>query len=257
LNFLIFGIPQKGIMKKFILIFAAFMVVVRSFAGNPLPRNGIASYYGKRSNHHRTASGERLSNDSFTAAYRTYPFGTYLKVTNLKNDRMTIVRINDRGPHRRRRIIDLSYAAARKIRLMNCGLAEVRVELASDEEIKNKDQLNTDSLAADITACIKPVKTVNEIARSEKKYVIQAGIFRLKNSAYNLEKYLNHKNIPGVIVLKQNFKGQLAYKVTIGPLDTNEKETTLKLLRAKHIKGLVSSIKTKTKTKKHKRRHNE
>jgi len=239
-------------MKNSILLSVFLLVVFCAFADYQLPRVGIASYYGKKANHKRTACGERLCNDSFTAAYKTYPFGTYLKVTNMKNDRITIVRINDRGPHRKRRIIDLSYAAARKIRLMNCGIAQVKVELATTEEIKNKDKLNTDTLSTDSAVCARPVKMLRDNETSGKTFMIQAGIFRLKNSAYNLEKYLNHKNVPGVSVLKLNFKGRECYKVTIGPLDNNEKEIALKSLRAKHIKGLVS--RTKLKLHKHKRR---
>ncbi len=239
-------------MKNPILISAFLLFVFYSYADNQLPRTGIASYYGRKANHRRTACGERLCNDSFTAAFRTYPFGTYLKVTNLKNDRIAIVRINDRGPHRKRRIIDLSYAAARKIRLMNCGIAQVKVELATPEEIKNKDGLNTDSLTKDSAACAKPIKILDGTKATNKEFMIQAGIFRLKNSAYNLEKYLNHNKVPGVSILKLNFKGHECYKVTLGPLDVSEKDKALGLLRGKRIKGLVSKIKTNT--HKHKRR---
>ena len=125
---------------------------------------------------------------------------------------------------------------------MNCGIAMVKVELATQDEIKNKDRLNTDSVRTDTTACIGPVKTLSSNQPDSKEFMIQAGIFRLKNSAYNLEKYLNRNKVPGVFVLKFNFKGQVAYKVTIGPLYTFEKETTLRLLKAKHIKGIVSKI---------------
>jgi len=218
-------------------------------ANGQLPACGLASYYGKRANHHRTASGEKLSNDSFTAAFRTYPFGTYLKVTNLKNKHIAIVRINDRGPHRRKRIIDLSYAAARKIRLMNSGIAQVEVDLATDAEIKDRKIINTDSAAND--SAVKGIKqdSLKALVDDAKIYMIQAGIFSLKNSAYNLEKYLNHKNVPGVSVTRLHFKGRDCYKVSIGPLNTSDKETALKWLRAKHIKGLVSKLKTHHKTK--------
>lgn len=243
---------KREIMKKPILLSIFLWITIYVFAGYPPPRYGIASYYGKKENHRRTACGEKLCNDSFTAAYKIYPFGTYLKVTNMKNDRIAIVRINDRRPHRKRRIIDLSYAAAKKIKLMNCGIVQVKVELATVEEIKNKDKLNTDSLATDSAACVEPLKTLKDVHSTEKIFMIQAGIFRLKNSAFNLEKYLNHKSVPGVSVLKLNFKGHECYKVTIEPLDTNEKEIALKYLRARHIKGMVS--RKRLNTHKHKRR---
>lgn len=89
---------------------------------------GLASYYSKRLHGRTTASGEAYDRHDFTAAHRTYPFGTYLLVTNLENLRRVVVRVTDRGPHRRNRIIDLSEAAARELHFRKNGLAEVRIE---------------------------------------------------------------------------------------------------------------------------------
>ena len=86
---------------------------------------GIASYYGGKFHGRRTASGEIFNKNALTAAHRSLPFGTKLKVTNLRNGRTVIVRINDRGPHVRGRIIDLSHAAAKKIGLK--GLVRVKL----------------------------------------------------------------------------------------------------------------------------------
>lgn len=188
------------------LLFAAF--ALKASANDSLPRYGVASYYGRKANHHRTACGERLSNDSFTAAYKILPCGTYLKVTNIKNGRLVIVRINDRGPHRKKRIIDLSYAPARKLRLMNCGLAQVKVEIASPEEIRNKDKLNADSLGIDSSICTKPVTKATEKEPGDKIYTIQAGIFSLKHNADNMKSYLNHNGIDAVLEEKIHFKGK-------------------------------------------------
>ncbi|WP_462381485.1 septal ring lytic transglycosylase RlpA family protein [Pseudomonas sp. Marseille-QA0892] len=89
---------------------------------------GQASWYGR--NHHgkRTASGERFNQNSLTAAHRTLPFGTELRVTNLSNDRSVIVRINDRGPYGRGRIIDVSRKAAEALGMVSTGTARVRLE---------------------------------------------------------------------------------------------------------------------------------
>jgi rare lipoprotein A len=89
---------------------------------------GKASYYASRHHGRRTASGERLNNNAFTAAHRELPFGTRVKVTNLSNDRSVVVRITDRGPHTRGRLIDLSQAAARELGMLRAGVAQVRVE---------------------------------------------------------------------------------------------------------------------------------
>ncbi len=88
---------------------------------------GKASYYSKRSTGARTASGERLHHDSLTCAHRNYPFGTLLKVTNLSNGKEIIVKVTDRGPYGRGRIIDLSYGAARELGMLAQGVAMVEV----------------------------------------------------------------------------------------------------------------------------------
>lgn len=89
---------------------------------------GKASYYSKRATGARTASGERLHHDSLTCAHKTYPFGTILKVTNLSNDRVVYVKVTDRGPFARGRIIDLSYGAARELGMLAQGVGMVEVE---------------------------------------------------------------------------------------------------------------------------------
>ncbi|OLS59069.1 septal ring lytic transglycosylase RlpA family protein [Pseudomonas putida] len=93
---------------------------------------GTASFYGSRHHGKRTASGEPFNQHGLTAAHRTLPFGTRVMVTNLKNDRSVVVRINDRGPHTRGRLIDLSKAAAQQLDMIRSGTARVRVQSLSD-----------------------------------------------------------------------------------------------------------------------------
>jgi rare lipoprotein A len=95
------------------------------------PQTGKASWYGKKYHGRRTANGERFDMYKLTAAHRKLPFGTIVRVTNLRNGRSVIVKINDRGPFVRGRIIDLSYAAARKIGIVEDGIARVKVEIVS------------------------------------------------------------------------------------------------------------------------------
>jgi rare lipoprotein A len=90
---------------------------------------GEASYYAASFEGLRTASGERYSRSAFTAAHRTLPFGTRVKVTHLRTGKTTIVHVNDRGPHRQGRIIDLSEAAARELGILAEGVARVRIEV--------------------------------------------------------------------------------------------------------------------------------
>lgn len=90
---------------------------------------GIASYYGKSFEGRRTASGEILRNDSLTAAHKTLKFGTLVKVTNLKNDSVVIVKINDRLPKGSSRVIDLTIGAAKKLNFIKAGLTPVTLEI--------------------------------------------------------------------------------------------------------------------------------
>ena len=93
-----------------------------------LVSEGKASYYGKRFRGKMTASGEPFSLSHFTAAHRSLPFGTSVRVINLDNGKNVVVRINDRGPYLHGRIIDISPAAAREIGLFGKGTANVRLE---------------------------------------------------------------------------------------------------------------------------------
>ena len=90
---------------------------------------GTASYYGRELAGNRTASGERFDPNGLTAAHRTLPLGTKLRVTNVANGRSVIVRVNDRGPFTRSRVLDLSLAAARQISMIRSGHAQVTLEI--------------------------------------------------------------------------------------------------------------------------------
>jgi len=92
---------------------------------------GTASYYADEFNGRKTASGEFYDINDLTAAHPSYPFNTMVKVTNLKNGKTVEVRINDRMPQFKSRIIDLSLAAAKKIDMINSGIQEVKVEVLS------------------------------------------------------------------------------------------------------------------------------
>lgn len=96
-------------------------------------QQGIASFYGKAHQGRRTAAGERFDMTDFTAAHRTLPFGTVVRVTNLRNGKTVKARINDRGPHVKGRVIDLSLAAAHSLGIRD-GLARVRVEVFRSDQ---------------------------------------------------------------------------------------------------------------------------
>lgn len=114
----------------------------RSTAKLPAPakagatETGIASWYGAPYHGRRAASGEIYDQEQFTAAHRTLPFGTWVEVTDLDNGKRVEVRINDRGPFARGRIIDLSFAAARRIEMVRAGTARVRLKIIEPPEVE-------------------------------------------------------------------------------------------------------------------------
>ncbi|MGH6694663.1 MAG: septal ring lytic transglycosylase RlpA family protein [Sphingopyxis sp.] len=94
---------------------------------------GVASYYGNELAGNRTASGERFDPGQLTAAHRSLPFGSMVRVTNTSNGDSVVVRINDRGPFSRGRVIDVSHAAAREIGMHRSGTARVKLALLNDD----------------------------------------------------------------------------------------------------------------------------
>ncbi len=100
---------------------------------------GKASYYGNKFHGRRTSDGSRYHRDSLTCAHRTLPFGTLLKVRNVQNGREVVVKVTDRGPFGRGRIVDLSLAAARELDMLSAGV--VRVEATPVTRIQRKEEL--------------------------------------------------------------------------------------------------------------------
>ena len=101
-------------------------------APQPAETTGTASWYGKAHQGQPTASGETYDMHAFTAAHRSLPLGTRVLVTNVKNDRSVEVRINDRGPFNRGRILDLSYAAARELGSLSDGAFRVKLRILEE-----------------------------------------------------------------------------------------------------------------------------
>ena len=130
-------------MIKRINVFVLFLTFLAFpdgylFAQHPdLVQQGLASYYADKFQGQITASGEKYYHEKATAAHKTLPFGTIVKVTNLENNKTAAVRINDRGPNKPGRIIDLSRSVARKLGFINEGVAKVRIEAINRIEDTN------------------------------------------------------------------------------------------------------------------------
>jgi rare lipoprotein A len=101
----------------------------RAHSGKAYEQRGMASYYAKKFEGRRTANGERYRGAEMTAAHKTLPFGTKIRVTNLSNGKSVDVVVNDRGPHKKGRIVDLSRCAAEEIGLIAKGVTKVLLEV--------------------------------------------------------------------------------------------------------------------------------
>jgi rare lipoprotein A (peptidoglycan hydrolase) len=182
----------------------------RDSGGRAFVQTGEATWYGKQFHGQRTASGETFNTYDLTAAHRTLPFGTMVKVTNLENGKSVIVRINDRGPFVRGRIIDLSYAAAREIGLHKSGAARVRLEALDENyyrELAEAERLRDEYNSYDRDTVAKVIQTSNTPSFSQQGFASSYSIFKHGRRAASGETINNaqftaaHATIPfGAIV---------------------------------------------------------
>ncbi len=105
-------------------------------AASPAATDGKVAYYGQKFNGRKTASGERFNSGAMTMAHKTLPFGTMVKVTNVKNSKSVTVRVNDRGPSTPDRVGDLSAGAASKIRMIRSGVIDAKLEVVGEPKAR-------------------------------------------------------------------------------------------------------------------------
>lgn len=139
------ALSNKNLMVRSVCVAVSVLCACAPYQARKRPfeyrMQGMASWYGPGFSGRKTASGERFNPKALTAAHRTLPFGSSVKVTNVENGKSVIVRVNDRGPFSRGRIIDLSKAAAAKIGLLRSGTARVSLATATDTgDIKDSNE---------------------------------------------------------------------------------------------------------------------
>lgn len=123
------------------VLFVAFTIM--GFISLHAQQRGKASFYSRQATGARTSSGERLHHRDFTCAHRTHPFGTLLKVKNLSNGKEVVVRVNDRGPFGRGRIVDLSWGAAKALGMLSHGVVPVEVTPVGKKKVSSKGKGST------------------------------------------------------------------------------------------------------------------
>ena len=202
--------------------------VVRTIAGNRSPyavlgksyfvlpseegysERGIASWYGEKFHGHKTSNGEVFDMYQVSAAHKSLPIPSFLRVTNLDNNRSIIVRVNDRGPFHDNRIIDLSYAAALKLGYADIGTARVQLDAIITEEL---------SSGLEFRGNIEP-RALPSVSRIFKNQYLQIAALSNQASAVRLlaklEKMMDR---PVFINPIKDSTGKTLYRVRIGPVD--------------------------------------
>ena len=201
----------------------------------PYKERGVASWYGKRYHGKKTSIGEYYDMYSMTGAHTTLPIPCYVRVTNTENGKSVIVRINDRGPFKKDRVIDLSFAAAYKLRLSDKGSGPVEVELIDPRQFsalkKTPDVITEKIKEKEVTPT--QVKTEETIA-NEPLY-IQAGAFKNEKNADLLLKQLSEMKLENTPPFKKQFSEDL-FHVVIGPFNSKTEASNIADLIKSKIK---------------------
>jgi len=173
-------------------------------------KQGRASWYGAEFHGKKTSTGEIFDMYAMTAAHKTLPLSSYAQVTNLKNHRSVVVRINDRGPFHGNRVMDLSYAAAKELDITKAGTGTVEIK------------------------AISPGQALKQtVDRQEKPVYLQVGAFGNPEKALALKDIIEANNLPQPIIFRSKHRHSSRYKVQIGPIkDANSaEELNQKLVR--------------------------
>jgi rare lipoprotein A len=166
---------------------------------------GLASYYADKFEGRKTASGEIYRHSDLTAAHPSLPFGTMLKVTNLNNNKSVIVRVNDRGPFVKGRIIDVSKSAAIRLEAINDGIVKVTVE-------------KTNNTAQDLSISQTKNSYYQIDVRSKKLsgYGVQIGSFSQMDNLIRLSDAIRKENSGDVFVSVASVKGKIVNRLIVG-----------------------------------------
>jgi peptidoglycan lytic transglycosylase len=196
-------------------------------SSNNYKKQGIASWYGKLFHGNKTANGEVYDMYSMSAAHTVLPLPSYVKVTNIENGRSVIVRVNDRGPFKHEREIDLSYAAAHKLRLIEKGSGLVEVEAIDPSQFTNQMQ------KIETSPTITPTQSVansNPDVATQQHY-IQAGAFGDETNATALQKRIQALDIEQNSKINRVYNNGL-HRLMVGPyLTRQEAEQTASNIR--------------------------
>lgn len=190
---------------------------------------GTASWYGRRFHGRRTANGETFNMYAMTAAHRTLPMPSVVRVTRLDNGRSVVVRVNDRGPFKDNRIVDLSLRAAEKLGIRRRGIAKVRVELLpGPSRSVARIAKSRGGASAQDRLVGRLVSFSGAAASGSAIYYVQAGAFRARASADRMADGLKRR-LDGVhIIPSRKADGRVIYRVRVGPVGSRGEAESLR-----------------------------
>lgn len=204
------------------------------FTGNEkFYQKGFASWYGREFHGKTTASGESFNMNEYSAAHKELPFGTIADVRNINTGRVVRVKINDRGPYRANRIIDLSYAAANELGFIREGETMVGITIVKWGDGARKSA-STESAASDYYD--RDYNESKPVEEPKGRYSLQAGAFYSQQNANNFKETLKGLTNKPVVIIDDNGM----YKVRIqGLVDQNDVRETKRLLESENISSFL------------------
>ncbi|MFD0928861.1 septal ring lytic transglycosylase RlpA family protein [Methylophilus glucosoxydans] len=205
----------KGTTKPYIV--NGELVSPMSEITTPFTQTGHASWYGKKFHGRRTASGEPYNMYKLSAAHRTLPIPSYVRVTNLSNGKNLIARVNDRGPFGRDRIIDLSYAAAKQLDITQHGSAQVEITLIDPNQPEIAAAPSSAGVARDIAPASMPKASAKPAASLDNTGVyVQVGAFGVEENADRLQQRISNAVPETQSLLNKVYNGKM-FQVVLGP----------------------------------------
>lgn len=196
-------LSRYGNMPSYVVLGKTYHVMKSS---NGFEQDGISSWYGTKFHGRKTSSGEPYNMYAMTAAHKTLPLPTYVEVTHKGNGRKVIVKVNDRGPFHEGRIIDLSYAAARKLGISATGTGPVHIRV-----------INTSAMDLDTSEVVLPEPT-----SKDSQIHVQVAAMGTETAAERMADDLRDRDIHSVRVHVIENDGRKLYRVRIGPLPNTD-----------------------------------
>jgi rare lipoprotein A len=187
---------------------------------------GVASWYGKKFHGRMTSNQEPYDMHAMTAAHKSLPLPTYVRVKNLRNNKSVVVRVNDRGPFVHNRIIDLSYSAARKLDMIGTGTSLVEVTAISFDQPPKQQTVASTTTRQPVTAApavnepkvSKPPGSIAPPTPKGSTVYVQVGAFGDAENARRRFAVLRSGGIGNAFVLEDNSAVPLLYRIRIGPI---------------------------------------